>query len=47
MVKSCVNGESLTEFSSLWTPECQACINVVKEKLTTAPILDFADFPHL
>lgn len=31
-------------FGNVWTPECQGCFMQLKEKLTSAPILGFADF---
>ena len=32
--------------SSLWTSECQTSFDVLKQRLTSAPILGFADFTH-
>src|SRR4029434_9360753 len=31
---------------SLWTSECQTSFDVLKQRLTSAPILGFADFTH-
>lgn len=47
LVNFCLRQQSMVkrpEFCSLWTEECCTAFKLLKENLTTAPVLGFADF---
>lgn len=45
----CIRGSSHARasqlFKSAWTPQCQVAFELLKEKLTSAPTLGYANFP--
>lgn len=44
LVNKCSGVKKSHQFCGLWTPGCDSSFEQLKEKLTTAPILGFADF---